>query len=505
MLTVLGLFTAAFLLYLLTFLLLRKQAVQLDRRGLLLCVFAFGIAFRITLLFSTPIQEVDIYRYLWDGRVLLEGTNPYRYSPTEVAGFSIDHDLSEDQRKLVGLRQFPSVGKILDKVHYPEVPTVYPPASQCVFAAAAALTPINQPVFTHVLVMKALLTAFDLGVFALLALLLRRLGQPAELAMLYGWCPLVMKEFANSGHLDAIAVFFSVVTVLLLTTLKVEKSTLSRSASLLASASWGVAVLAKCYPIVLFPVIGSWLWHHHRRWAAVPLGVFFLTIASGYAPFWHSSTSMESTTKVQARDPFEGLRTFLARWEMNDLLFSIVVGNLEPSPQTGTERWYAFVPNTWREGWNHRLAEAVRAISLSPEEMDLPFLMTQAWMGTILVSICLVLAWKAWTDQPSDLPRRVFLCLAWSWYLSATQNPWYWTWALPFLVFVRGPWLWTAGLAMLYYLRFWLVDHYGQSTVPSTGYPGADFFDFVVVWFEHLPVLLLLGWNCMFGAVKGKP
>ena len=37
-------------------------------------VIGFGILFRVTLLASEPIQEVDIYRYIWDGNVAARGS-----------------------------------------------------------------------------------------------------------------------------------------------------------------------------------------------------------------------------------------------------------------------------------------------------------------------------------------------------------------------------------------------------------------------------------------------
>ena len=48
--------------------------------------FALGVSIlaRLILIPSTPIQEDDIYRYLWDGRVVAEGVSPYLYSPVDV-------------------------------------------------------------------------------------------------------------------------------------------------------------------------------------------------------------------------------------------------------------------------------------------------------------------------------------------------------------------------------------------------------------------------------------
>jgi hypothetical protein len=95
------------------------------------------------------------------------------------------------------------------------------------------------------------------------------------------------------------------------------------------------------------------------------------------------------------------------------------------------------------------------------------------------------------------VPERVlsaaFLTLAWFWLLAPTQNPWYWTWALPLLPFARSR-LWSAVslLAMAYYARFWFRDVWPDATVFQTGYDGASFYDFVVLWCLWFPWYVLL-------------
>jgi len=79
------------------------------------------------------------------------------------------------------------------------------------------------------------------------------------------------------------------------------------------------------------------------------------------------------------------------------------------------------------------------------------------------------------------------------WLLCPTQNPWYWTWALPLLPFARSRvWLAVSGLSLLYHLRFWLSYHWPDTSVWESGYFGPVFFDFVVTWVEFAPWLLLL-------------
>ena len=154
-----------------------------------------------------------------------------------------------------------TVTTIFQRVHHREVPTVYPPAAQWVFAAAAALTPSDASCWTHVLVLKIGFVAFDLGTMLVLVGLLRRLQMPTTWCLAYGWCPLVIKEVANSGHLDVVAVFFTTLALYLLRAINRpacrEHQRPALAATLAAGLALGIAVLAKSYPIILLPVVGA--------------------------------------------------------------------------------------------------------------------------------------------------------------------------------------------------------------------------------------------------------
>ena len=39
---------------------------------------------RLLLLPSHPIQEIDLYRYIWDGEVSAAGVSPWEFSPAQV-------------------------------------------------------------------------------------------------------------------------------------------------------------------------------------------------------------------------------------------------------------------------------------------------------------------------------------------------------------------------------------------------------------------------------------
>ena len=532
------LFAVAFVLYLISLALAvgwqRGEAREANRsgssEGLLATILIFAALFRGILWWSSPIQEIDIYRYLWDGRVLVAGVNPYRFSPEDVENYREGEKAPEALRRLATLRNSsPALAILFQRIHFREVPTVYPPGSQLVFAAVAWIPPAEAPLTVHLGILKGVLLLFDAGTVLLLWALLSRFGLPVGWVLAYAWCPLVMKEFANSGHLDSIAVCLTILSVLLLlpererakgtATDFFHRAThgeLMRQG--LAACVWAAATLAKLYPVLLLPVFVRW-WYRRLGWrAGFPLALYVAVLVAAYLPLFLSANAApegaegvsleaapsEPEVPVPAsgpihHDPFEGLRTFLGRWEMNDLIFAVVIENLkppgppEPSARQPAKVWFAVVPTQWRIGLEAGLARRLDRLGFEVERIDLPWMLARVLTGGMLVMICCWLALRPWPGEGSkQLVEGVFLSLAWLWFLSPTQNPWYWTWALPFVAFGARSWLLVSGLSLIYYLRFFLLYHFEEQTIAATGYVGTEFFDFVVVWFEHVPVLVLL-------------
>jgi len=515
--TVLALLGGAFFTY------LAALAVALrcrdDRRTLAVIVVG-GLLFRATLIASAPIQEIDIYRYLWDGAATTAGVDPYRYSPAQVKFASEAVDLPDDLSRLVAARDAsPAVREILHRVHYADLPTIYPPVSQAVFAFAVAITPSSADVGTRLTVMKAVLGTFDLATLAVVVALVRMAGMHTGWALAYAWCPLVMKEFSNSGHLDAIAVFLTTLSVYWLVracrfalneehgVVRNEVPFATNGLALVAAGTLALAAGAKLYPVVLAPFFVLTVVRRIGWRAALAVSLMFgsittvalwpmlptrVVVAGDAAPLEEAGPPVPpGAIGVTPRDPSAGLKAFLRRWEMNDFLFMIVVENLRPAgtPPDREAAWFAVFPPAWRDAV---IAPPAAALEMSPSAFA--FLVTRMLTGIVFVVLALALAWRGSACvAPCKWCEVAFLTLAWFWLLSPTQNPWYWTWALPLVPFARGrAWLALSGLALLYYLRFWLSYHWPGSTVLASGYRGERFFDFVVTWIEFGPWFLWL-------------
>jgi len=433
---------------------------------------------------------------------LASGVNPYRYSPAQVEAARNEGAATQELERLARLlRRSPELSTIVSHIEHRSVPTIYPPLSEGVFGVAALVTPERAAVPAQVRVLKAILLLFDVATIGLVIGLLRNLGQPPARVVAYAWCPLVLKEFANTGHLDSIAVCLTVAMLWLLTKPRlVMTATSTPHASSpttndwLASGLWAGAVLAKLYPLVLAPVLLAHWWRRLRWRSSGLVIVFALVVIGGYAalPPIAKAATTESAAGSE-HSSLSGLGEFLRRWEMNDLLFSLVYENVRlRSAESRHEPWYSLMPVTIRERLNATLARMTASAGLDVPATRLAFLFTQVLAAGTVFSLACWLALRRWPDDPrEELLRRAFLCLAWLWFLSATQNPWYWTWTLPLVVFASRPWLLVSGFALVYYLRFWLIHAFPQPTLASA-LTGQRFFDEIVVWAEHLPVLIAL-------------
>ncbi len=511
---------AAFAVYLLAALIAARWAPS---RGQLVLIAGAALLYRLILLPTPPIQEVDIYRYLWDGIVVSHGINPFCYPPQAVREARLGEVGDPQLARLVQVRDAdPHVLTLLARIHYAELPSVYPPVSQAVFAAAARTAPTQASIAQRILILKIWLLGFDLATGALVLMLLRETGRPPGMFLLYAWCPLVLKEFCNSGHLDAIAVFLT--TLAMWFAVRSAASGRGRAGgeaqdagrepdsssgrrgcyALAGGLVLALAVGAKLYPVWLFPLFAALVLRHLGwRWFVASSGMFLATAVVVLWPLLpevpHRAPSPPQASlpretpsaAASVADPSLGLRTFLTRWEMNDFLFMIAMENIKPSDlaPAGREPWFSVVPQAPREALIGPLAGW-----FAGDRWQASFFVVR--LASLLAALAIAIWCIRRAFRAADIAvwlESAFLSLAWFWFLSPTLNPWYWTWVLPLLALARSRvWWWMSGVVLVYYLRFWFVYQFPNSPVAGTPYAGAAFFDFIVTWCGFGPWLMWL-------------
>ena len=188
-------------------------------------VLVVAVLLRLIVLGDAPWLSTDLYRYILDGRVQIEGINPYRYVPADPA--------------LAFLRDG-NVFHRINRVDYAH--TIYPPMAQAIFHAVAHVgqTP---------LAIKTTMVLFELAAIWATLRLLGLAGLDRTRILIYAWNPLPVWEFAGNGHIDAAALGFIAVAILAHV----------RRRSGLTGLLLGAATAVKLLPVVLAPA----LW---RRW-----------------------------------------------------------------------------------------------------------------------------------------------------------------------------------------------------------------------------------------------
>lgn len=241
-------------------------------------LIAIFLISRLPLLSSIPIMENDFWRYLWDGRVLASGFNPYRYPPLA------------QELDVIHLW-------IRDRVGYGDIGTIYPPFAQLVFALTNFLAEES------LIALKLIFLSFEgmaiLGIWRWL----KKHERGQEILWLV-FHPLFLKEIVNSAHLDSLAVGTSVMFITSL-----QKSWWRPSIWL------GLSVLSKLWPMVLLPILFFKL-PNHRRWHALML--FFSVVILFYVPFLGAWSFM-----------WDGTKAFADYWIFNPGFHSALVFFLE--------------------------------------------------------------------------------------------------------------------------------------------------------------------------------
>jgi len=263
-------------------------------RSALPWLIGIGIALRAVTMFSTPMLETDFYRYMWDGAVLANGMNPYRYAPDQAVNHA-----DPAPRELAELAK--ESGEVVHRINHSHLRTIYPPVAQAIFALAYLIKPWS------LFAWRMLLAVFDSATFILLLAVLRNLKLPFMLAAIYWWNPLVIREVFNAAHMDVMALPLVIMAVMLS-----ASNRCSASAVVLAGA-----VGVKLWPAVLLPVILSPLWGHPRR-LVFPAGLFLAACFLMFLPVYFSSLDQNS-----------GFTAYGKSWEMNDALYMLLLWGVE--------------------------------------------------------------------------------------------------------------------------------------------------------------------------------
>lgn len=365
--------------------LLRGRRYQQAGVAFLISMIILGVILRLASAPTAPAWEDDFYRYLWDGAVASQGVNPYEYPP-EVGG-------SEGGGNLHALAG--ESGIVHDRINHAHLRTIYPPLAQASFAAVYHIAPWSFNAWRGVILLHDVATMF------LLVLLLRGLGLSSMYAAVYWINPLLVKEFYQSAHMDALLLPWIVGALLMLV----------RYRAVMASALLAAATAVKLWPAILLPIL-------LRREASRPhvlslgSGVFVILAGLLLAPMLIHEPAAGS-----------GLARYAEAWQNNAGFYAAHHAVWTHAlPLIGIDAWHSQTVTRW--------ATAI-----------------------LLITLLVLLTWPRITSE-RDAVHRCLLAAAAIFLISPTQFPWYFVWLVPLLAVwpIRALVLYTA-LLPLYHLN----------------------------------------------------
>jgi len=158
-------------------------------------LFWTGIAFRAVFIFSLPNLSQDFYRFLWDGRLLIQGINPYLFTPDSFASLGVT--VPQGQELISGMGT-------LNASNYSN----YPPVLQFCYGLAALVA--GHSILGSVIVLRLLMIAADIGTLLFGKKLLEKLNLPTHHIFWFFLNPFIIIELTGNLHFEGVMVFFLV-------------------------------------------------------------------------------------------------------------------------------------------------------------------------------------------------------------------------------------------------------------------------------------------------------
>jgi len=197
-----------------------------------LTYLTFG--FRALFILAIPNLSQDFYRFIWDGRMILEGINPYL--------FTVESFISQGEFPVTEALELRAGMGDLNASHF----TNYPPINQLCFTVAALFS--GKSILGSVVVMRLLIIAADFGTLHFGKKLLEKLKLPVHNIFWYILNPFIIIELTGNLHFEGVMVFFLVWSLYLIYVGKWQ----------FAAIVLALSISVKLIPLIFLPLFFQW-------------------------------------------------------------------------------------------------------------------------------------------------------------------------------------------------------------------------------------------------------
>ncbi len=156
---------------------------------------SIAIFLRLFLIVFEPNLSDDYFRFIWDGRLSLQGVNPFAYLPFDLIQMGNEAGVNVDV-------------KLYAQLNSPKYYTVYPIVNQSIFAFSVWLFP--EGILGPMYIMKSFFFLGEIGTIWCTLQLLDHFNKPKSLVLLYALNPLIVLESYHNLHFEILMIFFLV-------------------------------------------------------------------------------------------------------------------------------------------------------------------------------------------------------------------------------------------------------------------------------------------------------
>ncbi len=189
-----------------------------------------SMIFRVIFIVAIPCLSDDYFRFIWDGKLFVNGFNPYLFVPLDI--------INTDVAKTAGLTQ-----ELYNGLNSPNYYTVYPPINQLIFAIGGFFSKFG--LLSGIIAIRVPIIIAEFFIIKYIRRLLEVMHLPHYHVLWYALNPLVIVELSGNLHFEGMMMLFIVVAVYWLIQNKWRG----------AAIWWAMAISIKLIPVLFLPVL----------------------------------------------------------------------------------------------------------------------------------------------------------------------------------------------------------------------------------------------------------